>query len=65
MGTGPARHRRDHPRLRGGDHGLSAIEIRAVAEIIGERCDEDLLWRIRVLEGSYGKEVNRKAGATK
>lgn len=42
-------------------HGASATEIKAVAEILSLACNEDLLWRLRVLEGAYGKEVNKRS----
>lgn len=42
-------------------HGLAASEIRTVAEILDIECNEDLLWRLRVLEAAYGKETNQQA----
>lgn len=42
-------------------HGLAATEILAVAEILDLDCNEDLLWRLRVLEGAYGKEANKRS----
>lgn len=42
-------------------HGLAATEIKTVAEILELECNEDLLWRLRVLEGAYGKEVNKRS----
>lgn len=42
-------------------HGLAGTEIKAVAKILGIGCNEDLLWRLRVLEGAYGKEVNKRS----
>lgn len=44
----------------GAYHGVSAVEIKAVASMVGARADEDLLWRIRILESAYGQEVNRR-----
>lgn len=41
-------------------HGVAATEIRAVAETVEVVCDEDLLWRIRLLDAAYGREINRK-----
>jgi hypothetical protein len=41
-------------------HGVSAVEIKTVAEILGRPCNEDLLWRLKVLESSFGKEKNRQ-----
>jgi len=41
-------------------HGLSGMEISAIAGILERDCDENLLWRIRVLESAFGKEKNRQ-----
>ena len=41
-------------------HGLSGVEIKAIAEILERKCDENLLWRMRVLESAFGKEKNRQ-----
>jgi len=41
-------------------HGISAVEIKSVSDILRRECDEDLLWRLKVLDSAFAKEKNRQ-----
>lgn len=46
-------------------HGIAAVEIRTVAEMVKVPGNEDLLWRVRVLDAAYGQAINRKNNSGK
>jgi hypothetical protein len=47
-GTGPAAY-----------HGLATTAIKVVSAMLILECNEDLLWRLLVLQGACGQEVNK------